>query len=50
MLQVVDHSEHTGPANQSEYIVLFGRRAFIETGTKQRLHPNLHTFLVGEKF
>jgi len=33
--QAVDQSHHTGPADQSEHSVLFKRRGFIETGTKQ---------------
>jgi len=29
--------QHTDPANQSEHSVLFRRRGFIETGTKQNV-------------
>ncbi len=35
MDQVVHQSQHTRAANQSEHILGFGRRGFIETGTNQ---------------
>jgi len=34
-LGALDQSQHTDQANQSEHRVLFRRRGFIETGTKQ---------------
>jgi len=39
MCEAVDQSQHTDPTDQSEHIALFRRRGFIETETKQRLHP-----------
>jgi len=40
-LKAVDQSQHAGPADQSEYIEFFGRRGFIETGTKQNVSDRL---------
>jgi len=34
-------SQHTASADQSEHIVLFRRRGFIETGTKQSVTDRL---------
>jgi len=34
-LSCVSNSQHSGPANQSEHIVLFRKKGFMETGTKQ---------------
>jgi len=39
--QTLDQSQHTAPADQSEYSVLFRRRGFIETGTKQSITDGL---------
>jgi len=38
---VFDQSQHTNPADQSEHSVLFRRRGFIETGTKQSVTDSL---------
>lgn len=41
MLEVAVQSEHTGPVDQSEDIALFGKRDFIETGTKLGVNDRL---------
>jgi len=41
MLEVVDQSQQTGPADQSEHIALIERRGFIETGTTVLILLNL---------
>jgi len=39
--ETLDQSQHNDPANQSEYCVLFRRRGFIETGSKQSVTDRL---------
>ncbi|XDV49752.1 hypothetical protein PO909_018940 [Leuciscus waleckii] len=40
-LEALDQSQHTAPADQSEHSVLFRRRGFIETGSKQSVTDRL---------
>jgi len=40
-LEVLDQSQHTDPADQSEHRVLYWRRGFIETGSKQSVTDRL---------
>jgi len=40
-LEAIDQSQHTNPAGQSELIMLFRRRGFVETGTKQSVTDRL---------
>jgi len=40
-LEAFDQSQHTGPANQSEHIVLFKQLGFIEKGTKKSVTDRL---------
>jgi len=41
LVELLDQSQHTAPADQSEHIVLYRRRGFIETGTKQSITDRL---------
>jgi len=40
-LKMVDQSQHSSPADQSEHTALFRRRGFIETGTKHSVTDRL---------